>query len=424
MEKTPKDPQDPQARPDDQADVPANEPASESNAHPDKAVRVSESAEPHPGSADLSGPATGTQPEPEIETAPAPEPEPVRSPESQPTPVIQHSTSNGGLFVGLVALIIAIGAAVFVGWQWQQEQQLRQDNAQLSGQLQELRQAMNERSATLERRIERGESAQGDQQQALVSLREQQLEAQRRAAQRQPSDWVLAEADYLVRMASRKVWLEHDTDTALALLKDADNRLQMLGQNDLLPLREALADDMAALSALPRVDRAGLSLGIESLIKRIDALPLNTAELPEVVDPVELTTPTDSVSDWRTNLARSWHALTEDFITVRRRQGQVQPLMAPEQEWYLREHIKGKLMQAQLSLYQGHSEAFREAVGTARGWMRDYFDLDDSAVQGALAQLDQWHDTQIGLASPVRFSVADPLAELVSERLGRQGVAP
>ncbi|MBY6187480.1 uroporphyrinogen-III C-methyltransferase [Marinobacter hydrocarbonoclasticus] len=434
MEKTPKDPRDPQARPDEQTDVPATEPVAESTTSQDQPVRASDSAEtpaesaPEPtknepdtagsGGVDASA-AVATQPEPKPEPAPRPS-EPVVQPVAAAAPA-----SHAGLYVGLLALVVAIGAAVFVGWQWQQEQQLRQDNAQLNGQLQELKQAMAQRSQTLERRIERNESAQGDHQAALVSLREQQLEAQRRAAQRQPSDWMLAEADYLVRMASRKLWLEHDPDTALALLRDADNRLQTLGQSDLLPLREALADDMATLSALPRMDRAGLSLGIESLIKRIDTLPLNTVTLPDAVEVAGQAEPSESLSDWRANLAKSWHALTDDFITVRRRQGAVQPLLAPDQEWYLREHLKGKLMQAQLALYQGHSEAYQEALSTARLWMSDYFNLDDHSVQGALAQLDQWADAQIGLAAPVRFTVADPLARLVAERLGRhEGVAP
>ncbi len=432
MEKTPKDPRDPQARPDDQVETPATEPVSASPS-PDESERPSDSA-PTP-----SAESTASQPQPEAPVPPRPapsadalsehtpepqseaQPEPETDTDPRPAAVASPAPAgHGGLYVGLLALVVAIGAAVFVGWQWQQEQQLRQDNALLLGQLQELKQAMAQRSDALERRIERGESAQSDHQMALMSLREQQLEAQRRAAQRQPSDWMLAEADYLVRMASRKLWLEQDTDTALALLQDADNRLQTLGQDDLLPLRQALADDMATLTALPRVDRAGLSLAMESLIKRIDALPLNTVTLPDPVESAQRGEPSTTVSDWRTNLAKSWHALTDDFITVRRRQGAVQPLLAPEQEWYLREHLKGKLMQAQLALYQGHTEAFREALTTARLWISDYFNLDDAGVQGALAQLDQWADTQIGLATPIRFTVADPLAERVSERLGRR----
>ncbi|MBY5922715.1 uroporphyrinogen-III C-methyltransferase [Ferrimonas balearica] len=435
MEKTPKDPRDPQARPDEQVETPAIEPTTESTSQADKPVHTADSADTPPVESAPSQPETDTSSVesqvPPVTSSSEPDPEPMPSAKAE-IPVVPSSSANGsnngsgngGLYVGLLALVVAIGAAVFVGWQWQQEQELRQDNALLLGQLQELKQAMAQRSDTLERRIERGESAQSDHQMALVSLREQQLEAQRRAAQRQPSDWMLAEADYLVRMASRKLWLEHDPDTALALLKDADNRLQTLGQDDLLPLRQALADDMASLSALPRLDRAGLSLGIESLIKRIDTLPLNTVTLPEAVESPERGEPSTTVSDWRTNLAKSWHALTDDFITVRRRQGAVQPLLAPEQEWYLREHLKGKLMQAQLALYQGHTDAFKEALSTARLWISDYFNLDDSAVQGALAQLDQWSDTQIGLTTPIRFTVADPLAKLVSERLGRrEGVA-
>ncbi|MBY5993335.1 uroporphyrinogen-III C-methyltransferase [Ferrimonas balearica] len=456
MEKTPKDPKDPNARPDRPSDAPPrrrrrkspsapSDPAIESTPT-DTAAQAEDAAKPakrEEVQADAPSTAADTSDEPTPATAsdtpslaPAVEPEvptptraggdtprPATRPKPEPKPESAPAKASGGgaIYVALLALVIAIGAVLFIAWQWQQEQQLREDNANLVGQLEGLRQVMEQRGTSLERRIERGEADLASSREALVAVREQQLEAERRLQQRQPSDWMLAEADYLVRMAGRKVWLEQDSDTALALLRDADHRLQTLGDPDLVPLREALADDIALLSGLPRMDRAGLALGIESLIKRIDRLPLNTVELPEVVAAADNGEPTSNLSDWKENLARSWHALTDDFITVRRRQGAVQPLLAPEQEWYLREHLKGKLMQAQLALYHGHNEAFQQALNTARTWMADYFSLEDSAVEGALTQLDQWAQLDVAQAAPIRFSVADPLERLVSERLRRNG---
>ena len=59
---------------------------------------------------------------------------------------------------------------------------------------------------------------------------------------RRPSDWLLAEADYLVRIAGRKLWLEADERSALMMLKEADKRLADLADPSLLPIRQLLVE--------------------------------------------------------------------------------------------------------------------------------------------------------------------------------------
>ena len=63
---------------------------------------------------------------------------------------------------------------------------------------------------------------------------------------RQPNDWTLAEASYLVRIAGRKLWLEDDIDTAQSLLVAADLRVAELSDPSLYPLRASIAEDIAA----------------------------------------------------------------------------------------------------------------------------------------------------------------------------------
>ncbi len=52
---------------------------------------------------------------------------------------------------------------------------------------------------------------------------------------RRPNDWLLAEADYLVKMAGRKLWLEHDTASATILLESADHRIAELNDPSMTP---------------------------------------------------------------------------------------------------------------------------------------------------------------------------------------------
>ncbi len=340
-----------------------------------------------------------------------------------------HRERRGGptLAVALLALLVALGGTGFTLWQWQQEQAQQVKATSLVARLTTLEQSLDDQSRALSSRIAQGEQAQASELAALQAQQDQlqlNLEQERRRMQaRKPHDWLLAEADYLVRMAGRKLWLEQDPATAQALLQDADQRLAQLDDPSIGPLRRALAADLATLAELPRVDRAALVAQMEALVRRMDQLPLNQVSLPDPVAETDPTALSETTSDWQRNLIRSWHALVDDFITVRRRDGAVQPLLAPEQDWYLREHIKGKLMQAQLALYHADQRSFVETLTTAEGWIRDYFDLDDGQVQRALIQLDQWRSTEIAAPQPIRFSVADPLSELVVERLGQDGGA-
>ena len=74
---------------------------------------------------------------------------------------------------------------------------------------------------------------------------------------KRPNDWMLAESEYLVRMAGRKLWLEHDIVSAITLLGNADERIKALNDPSLMPIRKALAEDIAKLKGMPRVDREG-----------------------------------------------------------------------------------------------------------------------------------------------------------------------
>ncbi|SHI01973.1 uroporphyrinogen-III C-methyltransferase [Ferrimonas marina] len=352
-------------------------------------------------------------------------------------PVVVKAGGGGAIWVALIALLVAIGAGVFAGWQWQQDLALRETNAVLASQLKTLERdilqqhnALQQQRSDLEQKIQRSDGRHQEHSSAVAQLKSAQDEVKReiasereKAQQRKPRDWMIAEADYLVRMASRKLWLEQDPATAEALLKDADSRLAMLGEAELTPIRKALASDLALLAKQPRNDRAGMALAMEALVQQIDSLPLNNVTLPELAAEPDSVEVSDDVSEWRANLSKSWRALTDDFITVSRRQGPVEPLLAPEQAWYLREHLKGKLLQAQLSLYHGDKPAMDQALATAQGWIRDYFDLSSAQVEGALNQLDSWRATDIAPLQPIRFSSSAPLEALVAERLGRTGGA-
>ncbi|BDY06880.1 uroporphyrinogen-III C-methyltransferase [Ferrimonas sp. YFM] len=360
-----------------------------------------------------------SEPQPEVKPQPEPQPKPEPKAE-QPAPAPERPREGSGqgpaLMVAVVALLIAAAAVGYTVWQGQQRQAQLMQSQSLSGKLDELRNRMGAERNQLEQRL----VEQDRQQQALIKQVTGLQGELVKARERQPRDWLLAESDYLVQMAARKLWLEQDVATAIALLKDADRRLNLMKDEALTPVRQALRDDITVLQGLPRQDLAGVALTIESLINSVDRWPLNRVELPDLAQAEVSDSPSESVSDWKSNLAKSWNALVDDFITIRRRQGELQPLLAPEQEWYLREHLKGKLMQAQLALYHGHTDAYRKALSTAADWVETYFKRDEATIEGALTSLAELQRTELGSRLPDSLASQPLLEALVQDRLGRE----
>ncbi|MGL5291352.1 MAG: uroporphyrinogen-III C-methyltransferase, partial [Vibrionaceae bacterium] len=92
---------------------------------------------------------------------------------------------------------------------------------------------------------------------------------------RRPNDWLLAEADFLVKRAGRQIWLEQDMVTAIRLLETADQRISELNDPSLTPIRQAIASDIQELKSVVRVDADGIVLKLTSLQMRVDKLPLS-----------------------------------------------------------------------------------------------------------------------------------------------------
>lgn len=235
---------------------------------------------------------------------------------------------------------------------------------------------------------------------------------------RRPNDWLLAEADYLVKMAGRKLWLEHDVVSATRLMENADQRISALNDPSLMPLRRAMASDISTLKAIPLIDRDGLVLKLNSLEQQINTLPLASAVLPEadVIKKKEVST---NINDWQSNLMQSLDDFAGHFITYRVREGNVIPLLSPEQHFYLKENIKGKLLLAATALYREQSEVYATSLESAKLWSSQYFQQDDPAVKSFMAQLESLEKFKVDVRYPQKMKTQALLSDLISERLRR-----
>lgn len=235
---------------------------------------------------------------------------------------------------------------------------------------------------------------------------------------RRPSDWLLAEANYLVKLAGRKLWQEKDQQTASSLLATADLRIAEMNEPSLISLRKALAKDIAAIQSLPADQTASIALRIDGLISQVDNLKLNMVKLPEPSEAAASDELSASASDWQDNLSKTWHSFTEGFITIRRRNGSVEPLMSPKQQWYLEENLKSKLIQSQLALYRHQQDAFEHAIELSTRWVMQFYDRKDSTTEFMLKEFSQLQQLDIASEYPALFYSSDLLyAELTRRNI-------
>ncbi|QIR15767.1 uroporphyrinogen-III C-methyltransferase [Shewanella aestuarii] len=346
-----------------------------------------------------------------------------------PRPSSRHRRHSSSWWVRLSIFIswLAAGAAIS-GCYWlymqldvqqAQQQMINAELATLTQQEQALTLEIKQALITPTRRIEQLERQQSDYTKAyqqLAELKQAQQQLQQRiaiVAQRSPNHWMAAEAEYLIGMAGRKLWLEKDPQTASLLLQTADNRIEAMKDPALHQLRKALAQDIAATKAIKTTDISGAVYKIDALIEQISRLPLNQVDTEIQPDPLAAPI-TDSIDDWQTNLAKSFKQFMDGFITIRERTTDLEPLLPVEQHWYLVENVRHKLLQSQMALYNYDQKAYQNSVNYALNWTKQYFDNSDSNTQHVIKQLEQVSQLKIESIHGYQFKSTPLIQQLVS----------
>ena len=91
-----------------------------------------------------------------------------------------------------------------------------------------------------------------------------------------------------------------------------------------------------------------------------------------------------SISEWRIDLQKSWQNFMDNFITIRRRDDTAVPLLAPNQDIYLRENIRSRLLVAAQAVPRHQEETYRQALENVSTWVRAYYDTDDATTKAFL----------------------------------------
>jgi uroporphyrin-III C-methyltransferase len=346
--------------------------------------------------------------------------EEITSMGKEPDNQAQKKSQGAKNTLAVLALVIALAAGAgcyYLQRQLQQQQvlatQLNQQITQLQQQSQNTTQQVDSRFAQTANVIDKTEQQQHGMQEDLVKLAEK-INA---ITANDSSIWSIAEANYLVKMAERKIWSDHDLTTAMTLLKGADETLASLDDPSILTLRQALNADIAKLSNMTQIDYDGIILQLNQLANQVDNLRIqqNTDEGA----PMELSNPEVSASllQWRENLVKSWHDFMDNFISIRRRDTSAQPLLAPDQEIYLRENIRSGLLIAAQAVPRHQEEIYQQSLESIATWVRAWYDNSDPTTRSFLENLDKLSQQQINMTLPDKLESQPLLNKLMQTRV-------
>ncbi len=310
------------------------------------------------------------------------------------------TTGSGNKAVGVLAglsLAVAIVALAGSAYLWQQSEKqalvLDQNRVDLAGALQRVDGAVDQ-NRELQRQLDLQSLSADNNRQALeqeLNNLQQQLASQQKRllamSTTDRDDWLLAEAEYLMRLANQRLLMGKEVQGALELLKAADSIVRELDDSALFPVREALAKDMESLRAAGSIDLDGIYLQLEALAGRVQKLQLQT--LPSLKMPTE-TEPV--LESWQQRLQSGLDAAIEKlsgYIKISRREESYTPMLAPEYEATLRQTIRLMLEQAQIAALSGKQQLFENSLNKAKQWLDTYYTLDQQTTTAMLEAIEQ-----------------------------------
>lgn len=357
---------------------------------------------------------------------PAPE-----APQPRKTPPAAEEKQPAGFLLGAIALavILLVGGGVWYASQAGTQalsKDLAAENAQLKSQMAQLQQEQQQTQKQMQEFKEfiARQSALSTQQQQQEAALKHELELLRSRitvlSSTDVKSWLLAQADFLVKMAERKLWNDQDVVTAMVLLKNADASLAEMNDPSLLDVRTALRNDITALSAVSQIDFDGTILRLNQLAGQVDNLRLDDGSRDGApMDSSDSEGLTSSVADWRTNLTKSWKGFMSDFITIRRRDNTSAPLLAPNQDIYVRENIRAQLLIAAQAVPRHQEESYKQSLDAVSTWVRAYFSDNDPANTAFLAEVDALAAQPISMSAPDSLTSQPLLDKLVQTRIRR-----
>jgi uroporphyrin-III C-methyltransferase len=312
--------------------------------------------------------------------------------DKQQTKTTKNSSSSSSLFIVLIILLAAAtGSGGFYLWQTQQSFLSKQSSihSNLQQQLQNLKATVN----NLNNKLTESNhviDALNLQQTELTDLTQKALAKSNRSQK----DWILAEIDYLLRLANRRLQISKDINSAIAALKAADKRIYDLGDLNLFPVRKQLKKDIAKLKSLHQIDVNGTALTIDQILVHLPSLPFKTIN-DEIKS--KLDTPKNTViNNENTGFVDSVIDTVMQIGDIKIHDRSLEPVTNAAQQQQLEQLLRSHLIAARLSALRYDQSQFLYDIEQSQKILQQHYNLTDNRV--SQMQKDMVEFSQLNLS--------------------------
>ncbi len=241
---------------------------------------------------------------------------------------------------------------------------------------------------------------------AVLGRGVEELRARTEAPQRA---WARAEAMYLLDLAERQLNLDRDVRTAIAAMEAADARLASFNDPATTEVRRLLAQDLAALRAVP-LPNLGATLA------RIAALEDSVPTLAVLGVPVTRDSSADQEPEpkgkWHRAMHRIGRALSS-MVTLKRVDPSTSRLVTQQEQSLRRQHLELLLFAARVAAMQPDGTAYAQSLEAASTWLTQFFDTSSAGVTAALAEIEALRGVNVEPDQPKIGAAARQLQRLM-----------
>ncbi len=340
---------------------------------------------------------------------------------AKPVPKMEASKNEKSSWLPIISFILIVLLFSVLGWIFYQQQLINQSLQTIKT---KTKKDLQEQNAKVSRVVETNTASINEinlLKQGLQSLANhnndlklQLLSAQEKIKSlsgRRKQDWMLAEVEYLINIAKLKLSLQKDRNTAIQLLKTADDRLIELSDQSLTPIREAIVNDISNLSLIQESDITGIVIKLNAMEKQINQLELLAFKLDKKLDRNTLIDKNseeqnkpkqDEGENSLTNLSKIYKRFVSEFIVIKDHSETPQPLMTPKQRGNLNQNIQLALQQAQIAALQGNERLYLLNLDKVIKWIDQYFGKNEEPSL-IIKQIEELKNEKVDVRYPTQL---------------------
>ena len=194
-------------------------------------------------------------------------------------------------------------------------------------------------------------------------------------------EWILAEALYLSRLATQRLLIERSSESAIALLLEADKLLLKFDDANLAHVRNALSKEIASLRTLNKIDAQGIIFELNAISEEVNKLSiLNLLSTQKDTSKTDNKEEVENLENKKQlslgKFFRNFGEQLEEAIKVRRFDSDIQPLITEHDLSVVRNNIDLHFQQAIYSVMREEKDLFELSLKNIVADLKNYFHMN------------------------------------------------